>query len=365
MKNKVGQLLLIGIRGTELLKEEEEFIVSNNISGVVLFARNVETPQQVHELCLRIHNLRFKMPNKDPLFIGIDMEGGRVARLKEPFTIWPPLQKLGEINSTSVTFNFSKMMGAELNAVGINLNFAPCVDVLTNPKNVLIGDRSFGTDPDLVTTMSSAMVRGYIKSNVIPCAKHFPGHGNTVIDSHEDLPIEEEVDLETLKNRELKPFAKAFRARLDMVMTAHIKFPKIDPEYPVTLSKKFLQEIMEEEFRYQGIIISDDLDMKALTNNYSVEEIPVMALNAGCNMLLYCNEFDHPAIALDSIFKALAEKKIDPGFIEYSASLVKKLKEKSLADLKILPYGQIENIIGHPDHKALAKDIAEGNIQKT
>src|SRR5882757_536092 len=149
MRDKIGQLMVMGIQGKTLLQDEAEFIVLNNIGGVILFSRNIESPEQVHALCSSIQALRHKTRDKLPLFISIDMEGGRVARLKKPFTEWPPLAKLGKLDSTSLSFKMAMAMGEELSAVGINLDFAPCVDVLTNPENSVIGDRSLSADPEM------------------------------------------------------------------------------------------------------------------------------------------------------------------------------------------------------------------------
>ncbi len=306
MIDKIGQLLIIGVRGKILTQDEAEFIVKNNIGGVVLFARNIESPEQVHQLCTQIQATRHKTRDKLPLFIGIDQEGGRVARLKAGFTPWPAMGLLGKLDSTSVAFKLAMCMGAEMRAVGINLDFAPCVDVFTNPKNTVIGDRALSSDPEQVAKLASALVRGFIKSGIIPCAKHFPGHGNTLVDSHEDLPVEN-IDLDRLKSVELVPFKKVFRARLDMVMTAHIQFPKIDPQYPVTLSEIFIKKMLREELRYRQLVVTDDLDLGALAKNYSVAEIAVRALEAGNDILLYCNKFDHPQIAIDAIEKALKD----------------------------------------------------------
>lgn len=361
MTEKLGQLLIIGLRGKELTKEEADFIVNNNIGGVILFDRNLESPIQLHKFCSDIQNLRHKTKDKVPLFISIDMEGGRVARLKPPFTRWPAIGKLGEIDSTSLAFKFALMMGAELRSVGINLDYAPCIDVLTNPKNVLIGDRSLGKDPEEVAKLASALVRGYIKSGVLPCAKHFPGHGNTIIDSHEDLPIED-ADMARLQEVELIPFKKAFRARLDLVMTAHIKFPKIDPEWPVTLSKKFIQDLLRKELRYKNLIITDDLDMKALASHYPVEKIPVLAMQAGCDILLYCNIFERPPMALEALKKALKDGQLQAADIEDKYKRVVALKKEFFTQPDPLPLDEAKNIIGHPDHLRLSKAIQDGQI---
>lgn len=361
MVDKIGQLFIIGIRDKVLTQDEAEFIVKNNIGGVILFGRNIETPQQVHSLVKSIQALRHKTRDKLPLFIAIDMEGGRVARFQKPFTQWPPAQFLGKLDSTSVAFRYAMGMGTELKAVGVNVDFAPCVDVLTNAKNVLIGDRSLSSDPEQVAKLASALVRGYIKSGVIPCAKHFPGHGNTIVDSHDDLPVEE-ADLERLRNVEMIPFKKAFRARLDMVMTAHIKFPKVDPEWPVTLSETFLKGLLRTELRYRNLIISDDLDMKALASHYKTEQIPVRAFQAGCDILMYCNNFENPRVALEAMLKATKEQKISAQQIDVSYNRVISLKKDFLQQPDPLDWSEAAKWVGHPDHLRLAESILNGSV---
>lgn len=361
MVDKIGQLFITGLRDKVLTQDEGEFIITNNIGGVILFARNLESPKQIHELVTSVQNLRHKTRDKLPLFIGIDMEGGRVARLKTPFTNWPAAGKIGKIESTSVAFKFSMAMASELRAVGINLDFAPCVDVLTNPKNTVIGDRSFSSDPETVAKLASAVVRGYIKGGIIPCAKHFPGHGNTLIDSHDDLPVEG-ATLERLREVEMVPFKKVFRARLDMVMTAHIKFPKIDPDWPVTLSEKFLHEILRGELRYRNIIISDDLDMKALAKNYAADQIPVRAIQAGCDVLLYCNNFDNPPMAIEAVTKAVKDHKLTAKQIDDSYNRVVALKKELLAKPDPEDIATSLKLIGNEEHTRLAAAIESGSV---
>jgi beta-N-acetylhexosaminidase len=357
----IGQLFFIGLEGPELTAKEADFIIKNDIGGVTLFARNLKSPAEIHKLCSDLHNLHHKTKSKAPLFIAIDMEGGRVHRLKPPFTQWPSLGKLAALDSTSIAFKFSNMMGLELKAIGINIDYAPCIDVLTNPKNVLIGDRSLGSDPEFVAKIASALVRGYIKAGIIPCAKHFPGHGNTIIDSHEDLPIEE-VDMKTLDTRELVPFRKTFRARMDLVMTAHIKYKNIDPEFPATLSPLFIQKILRENLRYRGLVMTDDLDMKAMTKSYSREEIPVLALQAGCDILLYCNDFTSPPLALEVVQKAITDKKVSATHVTAALARVAALKKDTLHHAAPLPLTEATKIIGHPDHLRVAKAVAEGQV---
>ena len=361
MQVDIGQLFFIGLEGGTLTSKEIDFIVKNNIGGVTLFGRNIKSMEQVHKLCTDIYNLKDRLASKTPLIIGIDMEGGRVHRLKEGFTQWPSLGKVAELNSTTLAFKFAQTMGLELHALGIHLNYSPCVDILTNEKNVLIGDRSLGTEPETVARLGSSILRGYIKAGIIPCAKHFPGHGNTTVDSHEDLPIEA-TDLETLRQRELIPFKKAIRARLDLIMTAHILYKNIDPDLPATLSKKIITDLLRKELCYSKLIISDDLDMKALTKNYPREEIPVLALEAGCDTMLYCNEFDSPAIGLEAVHKAIEDKKIPLPQVKESLQRMERLKEQYLGNRKCLDFKEATAIITNPRHRALAEAIRKGQL---
>ncbi len=352
----VGQLTLIGVSGHTLTNDEKKFIVENNISGVVLFGRNVSEPKQIRDLCAEIQSLRHKMYDRAPLFIGIDMEGGRVHRLKKPFTQWPALKNIGDLDAPTVAFHFAHRMGVELMSVGINLDFAPCVDIFTNPQNIIIGDRAISSDPHQVEKMASALVRGYIKSGILSCAKHFPGHGHTLIDSHEELPIEE-ATIERLHEIELVPFKKALRSRVDMVMTAHILFKNVDPKWPVTLSPLFLKQMIRDELKYQGLIITDDLDMKAMAKHYDKAEIPVRALEAGADLLLYCNEPDSPPIAIESVSNAVGLGRLSRAELESIHRKVLDVKKIKLLSPDPRPIDDAMTVIGCAEHMYLADCI--------
>jgi beta-N-acetylhexosaminidase len=341
------------------LPEEKKFIIDNAIGGVILFGRNISDLITLSKLMYDLHDLNKQLPS--PLFIGVDMEGGRVQRLKEPFTIWPSVRKMSDLNSTTVAFNFAEFMGKELVAIGFNVNFAPSCDILTNPKNQVIGDRSPGSDPEHVAKISSALARGYIKSGLIACAKHFPGHGDTLLDSHHELPIQDNTTLEMLEAREFIPFRKTLRARVDMVMSAHILFPKIDSEWPATLSPVFMK-VLRESFKFQKIIVTDDLGMKALTKTYSTEQIAVQALKCGVNMLLYCNELDTPPKAIEAVEKAVKDKKVNN--IDASLAIVTSVKKEKLSNFKPMLLVDAQKIIGCEDHKRLAQNILDGVVTK-
>lgn len=361
MNHIIGQHFFIGISGHSLTHEEKKFIVDNNIGGICLFGRNVAEPKQVHELCSEIQSLRHQMADKAPLFIGIDMEGGRVHRLKKPFTQWPPAKRLGDLDAPTVSFHLANRLALELHAVGINLDFAPSVDVLTNAANTVIGDRAISSDPEMVAKHVSAIVRGFIKANVLTCAKHFPGHGNTLLDSHHHLPIEES-DMARLESCELIPFKKAAKARVDMIMTSHIQFPKIDPEWPVTLSEIFIQKILRDDFRYRGLVITDDLGMKALADNYGVDEIPVRALKAGCDLLLYCNEPEVPPQAIEAVLGAVAQGSLSKANLQNSHQRILEVKKAKLAHVEMLPLNEALNLVGNAEHLKIAAAVANGEI---
>lgn len=361
IRELIGQHMLIGVAGAALTNEEKKFIVDNNISGVVLFARNCIEPRQIRDLCAEIQSLRHKMKDKAPLFIGIDMEGGRVHRLKPPFTQWPALKKIGDLDAPTVAFHFTQRMGAELISVGINLDFAPCIDVYTNPANTVIGDRAVSSDPHQVEKMSSALIRGYIKSGVLSCAKHFPGHGHTVIDSHEELPVED-ADMKRLNEVELVPFRKALRSRVDMVMTAHILFKNVDPKWPVTLSEIFLKKMIRDDLKYRGLIITDDLDMKAMAKHYDKSQIPIRAMQAGADLLLYCNEPESPPIAIEGLIEAVVQGQLKQSDLEQTHKKILDVKKVKILSPDPRPIEEAMEVIGCSEHQYLAECIRNGKM---
>ncbi len=349
---QLGQLFIMGIQSTSLNQEEINFITKNEIGGVILFTRNYESIEQLWDLIGQIRELQ-----STPMFISIDMEGGRVARLKAPLTVWPPLCSLGKSDSTSLAYDYSFALGSELSSFGINMNFNPCLDVLTNLKNEVIGDRALSNDPEQVAKIGSSIIRGHMKSGVLPCGKHFPGHGNTLLDSHEDLPFEEKT-LEQLEACELIPFKKSFRTKLTFLMTAHIQYNQIDNEYPATLSKKWITDILKSQMGYRGFVMTDDLDMKALTKSYSVESIPLLAMDAGADILLYCNNFESPKIGFESLEKAISENKISSDVLQAKVNKVLDFKNSKLADNR-MSLDEIKALIGCEAHQEISSKMKQ------
>ena len=359
MDKNLGQLFWIGLEGKDISSDEESFLIENNIGGVVLFERNMESPQQLHSLCQNLQKISKKQKDQAPLLIATDMEGGRIATLKEPFTVWPSSQKLASIDSASTAFQMSQAMGTELNAVGFNVNFAPCVDTLTNPKNDLIGDRSPSSDPDVVGKVTSALIRGWIKAQVLPCAKHYPGHGNTIVDSHEELPTDD-ISKEDLYNKLLPPFKKSFKARLDFVMTAHVRYPCIDSDWPATLSEKFLKDILRDELRYRNLVIADDLMMSALSKNYDLATVAKRSLQAGVDMLMYCHQENSHQEPFHLLQEAIAKKEVDASSVAKSHEMILKLKKNKLEKVSYPSWEEAQKLIGCSEHQKISEAIAAG-----
>jgi beta-N-acetylhexosaminidase len=349
----LGQLFIIGFSGLELSDDTSSFFSQANIGGAVLFAPNYENPGQVAELINQIQECRRDLP----LLITVDHEGGRVQRFKKSFTRIPDAASIAALDSPRLTFEIAEIMGRELKAVGVNLNYAPVADINTNPKNPVIGNRSFGSDEDTVTKQITAIVRGQLVQGVQPCVKHFPGHGDTSVDSHFALP-KVDTDLETLLEREFKPFTKAFRSHCAYVMTAHVICTKIDPDRPATLSSKILTDILRKQLRYTGVIISDDMEMKAITDNFGVEESPRLAIEAGCDLLVYRSEAAGRK-AYASVLKALESGKLAPEIILNAEKRIRAVKKETLLPYTPVSVADISSKIGTPAHLEVVQKVEE------
>jgi len=292
-------LLCIGFEGTSPSKEVRE-LIRRGVHGVILFSRNVESAEQVAELTSEL-----KREAERPLLVAIDQEGGRVARLRaeQGFTELPPMRALGDTRDPVLAREVGELLGTELRAVGIDQDFAPVVDVDTNPANPVIGDRSFGSDPALVGRMGSALAEGLQAAGVAACAKHFPGHGDTSQDSHLELPRLSHP-LSRLEEVELPPFAALARAGVASVMTAHVVFEALDSRRPATLSRPVLS-LLREKCGFERCVISDDLEMKAVAENFPIEEAVPAALEAGVHSLLICHHADVQHRAIDVLRDAV------------------------------------------------------------
>ena len=319
----LGQLFMTGVAGTELTEDEKDIIQDMDLGGVILFSRNYENPVQLARLINSIQELR----NEQPMFIAVDQEGGRVMRFKEPFLQLPSAGHMASYESAKLVYNAYRTQARELKAVGVNLNFSPCVDILKNKDNEVIGDRAFGDNAEVVERFMSAALRGVQTERLIPCVKHFPGHGRTAEDSHEELPRLSGV-YDEMRNEEFKVFKKAVRSKLDFVMVAHLLVDEIDSELPTSLAPK-TYKILRDEMKFSRIAITDDMQMKAITDNYGLGDAAEMAINAGADIVLY-RDLETGYKAFKEVEKKVASRDIPPQVVRSKVQRIFKCKEARL-----------------------------------
>lgn len=324
LEEKVGQMIFAGIKGTDITNETKKIISTHQVGGIILFKDNLKNANQSVSLLNAIKQENTN--NKVPLFLGVDEEGGRISRLPE-LTKLPTNEELGKRNDISLSYNIGKLLGKELSAFGFNLDFAPVLDINSNPHNPIIGDRSFGTDAELVSELGLQMMKGIQSEQVISVIKHFPGHGDTAVDSHKELPIIQK-SLEELQALELIPFKHAVEQGAEVVMVGHILLPKIDSTYPASISERIITDVLREQLGYEGIIITDDMTMKAILNNLEIGESAVSAVKAGNDIVLVAHNYANVKKAIDSIIKAIENGEITEQRIDESVKRILSIKKK-------------------------------------
>ena len=321
---KIGQLFIIHYNKPEITEEFKHILETVKPGGFTLFNENIKTYEQTTKLIKDINSTA-----KIPMFISIDQEGGRVQRLKSMpgmnIINIPSMPKIGESNDENQAYNTGITIANDLKKFSINMNFAPVIDIYLNPKNTVIGDRSFGNNAKTVSKMGLSLANALKNNNIIPVYKHFPGHGNTEKDSHVEMPIITKTK-EELYQDELIPFKNAISNNADIIMVGHLALPKITNDYtPASLSKQVVTDLLKNELGYKNLIITDALNMKAITNNYSEKQIYELAINAGVDILLMPND---PILAFNSIKKSLEEGTINETTITKSVEKIIALKLK-------------------------------------
>lgn len=312
---------MVGIPQPTLDTETRTLLQELRPSGIILFRRNYTGPAALAVLCAELHSL---FSTHTPL-IAIDHEGGRVHRVGPPFTHFPAAIHLGRTGSVILAYRVGLAMGHELRRVGIDLNFAPVLDVLTNPANTVIGDRAFSSDPYQVALFGRAVARGLRESGIIPCGKHFPGHGGTFMDSHEDLPHDER-NHEELHRIDLYPFQQAIIEGIEMLMTAHVLYPALDPHFPASVSPQIITGLLRQHLRYNGVVVTDDLEMGAVVRHATVEQTVVNALNAGADLLLVCHKIELALAARETCLRATENGTLSPQRIEEAGQRINALR---------------------------------------
>jgi beta-N-acetylhexosaminidase len=371
VRDDVGQLLWVGFPGPQVSPALRGQLDRGEAGATIVFKRNLviaaaaggdgASPEAGDGLCdldalvALTHELHRSAPDGTPSLIAIDQEGGPVQRVRAPATRWPAMaahERLPPPDDTITAELVGRALGDELCALGFDIDFAPVLDVHTNPANPIIGDRAFGTDAESAARRALAFARGLDAAGVLACGKHFPGHGDTVADSHLELPrIDHGWD--RLDRVELLPFRLAAAAGLPMIMTAHVVFAALDPERPATLSEQVVTGLLRGKLGYRGVIVSDDLDMRAIAGHMGVEVAAVAAVRAGCDVLLLCNHEDHQAVAGAALIR---EAERDTEFrrkIGLAAHRVRELKRGHAARRARHP-APSRDVVGSAPHRQLA-----------
>ncbi|MEN8650315.1 glycoside hydrolase family 3 N-terminal domain-containing protein [Streptomyces sp. 21So2-11] len=375
LEEKVGQLFVMRVYGHSATAPDQvdidlnlkemgvrtaaELIAKYHVGGIIYFvwAHNTRSPHQIADLSNGIQQAGLAQPTPLPLLISTDQEHGIVARVGKPATLMPGAMALGAGGSRSDARKAAQIAGAELAAMGIVQNYAPVADVNVNPANPVIGVRSFGSDPQAVAELVAAQVKGYQGAGVAATSKHFPGHGDTKTDSHYGLPSIDHT-AEQWEQLDAPPFRAAIAAGIDSIMTAHILVPALDPaEDPATLSHPILTGVLREQLGYDGVVVTDALDMAGVRKKYGDDRVPVLALLAGCDQLL--NPPNLP-VAWNAVLKAVRDGEVSMARVDESLLRILRLKEKlGLLRDPYVSHRGVDRTVGTRSHLATADRIAE------
>lgn len=339
---KIGQMVISGIDGYTLMDTTSKMIKDYHVGGFIILGENVKNSEQLLSLVNSLKTTNSKS-SKLPLFLSIDQEGGRVDRMPSEIKRLPLNSTIGKVTSSSFSYEIGSILAEELNLFGLNMDFAPVLDINSNPQNPVIGDRSYGSKPDVVVKHGIQTMLGIKSGSIIPVVKHFPGHGDTSTDSHVGLPAVNN-DIERLKSFELIPFNEAIKGGADAVMVAHILLPKIDPKNPSSMSKIIVDDILRKGMNYDGVVITDDMTMGAIMKNYDIKEAAVKSVNAGCDIILVCHGYDNETAVINALKSAVQNGTITEERINQSVLRILALKSKYKLGDKIINSVDIDSI---------------------
>jgi beta-N-acetylhexosaminidase len=318
----LGQFFVFGFEGSFPTDDFLHLIEKQNLGGVILFAKNIESLKQISETTRKLQSKA-----KNPLFIMIDQEGGRVNRITKDFPLFPSNKFYGERKDKAGVSKTYKTTARELARLGINVNLAPVVDVLTNPKNSVIEERSFGEDPHLVAEMSGVAVKAIKSENILSCAKHFPGIGDIEVDPHSGLPVNSNSK-ERFEKIDFLPFKAAIASCVDIIMSTHVLCPNLDPREPASLSNIICTDILRGELGFEKILITDDMQMGAIKKNRELTEACEKAFLAGNDLILICHEFEEQVQALEHFEKQVLGKRISAERLNFSLDKIFSAKRE-------------------------------------
>ena len=333
LDEKIGQMITIGIDGYSVDDTAKQLITDKKVGGVILFKNNISYSNQLLQLINDIKGIN--STNKIPIFISVDQEGGRVNRLPSEIKSLPSNEVVGNKNDNKLAYDIGKNIGYALGSFGFNMDFAPVLDVNSNPNNTVIGDRSFSNDKDKVASLGASEINGFKDSNIISVAKHFPGHGDTATDSHYALPIINKT-LDELKSVEFVPFKKAIEEKVPAIMVSHILMPQIDANNPASMSKTIITDILRKDLKFDGLIVTDDMTMGAVTNELDITTACINSINAGADLLLVCHGYDNEINVINAIKDSINNEIISIDTINKSVYRILSLKENyKITDEKI------------------------------
>lgn len=323
LDEKIGQLFIVGFEGETVNDEIVDLISNRKVGGLILFARNIVNSSQLIEL----NNSLRKIQSDIPLFISVDEEGGLVSRVPNEFEALPSSGEIGNYNSEEISYKVGAIIAKELKALGFNMDFAPVLDINSNPNNTVIGERAFGDNADIVTRLGIKTMEGIRDGGIIPVVKHFPGHGDTDVDSHYGLPIVTKT-LDELNSLEFIPFKEAINNGADVVMISSIILSSIDSENPSTMSEKVMTDILRGDLGFDGVIATDDMTMAAIMDNYNLTDAVVMSIKSGADLVLVCHGYDNILNSILAVKDAVNSGIISEERIDESVDRILKLKEK-------------------------------------
>lgn len=328
LDEKIGQMIIAGITGTTVDQQTHSFLHDFKVGGFIFYANNLDNPKQSMNL---VNDLkRANKKNRFPLLLSVDQEGGEVSRLPGLNRL-PDNRTIGKRNDPTYSYEIGKKLGRQVKGFGMNMDFAPVMDINSNPNNPVIGDRSFGDDKDVVSNLGIQTMAGIKDENVIPVIKHFPGHGDTSVDSHEQLPRVDK-NLQQLSDFELIPFQRSMEKGADAVLVAHILLPNIGASMPSSMSKTVITDILRKKLGYGGVVITDDMTMKAITNQYEIGEAAVKSVQAGSDIILIAHGYENVVSAIKQIKKAVKQGDISEHQIDKSVERIIRLKLKYHVD---------------------------------
>ncbi|MBM7703989.1 beta-N-acetylhexosaminidase [Metabacillus iocasae] len=356
LEEKIGQMVMVGFHGTEMSPEIKELVTKKSIGGVILFSRNMQTPKQVATLTNSLQDQAATSNHGIPLMVAVDQEGGDIVRMKDKVAPLPAQQELGKHATAEEVYNIAKLNGEELSTMGIDINFSPVLDLSS------VDSRSFGDDREKIYQFGSQVIKGLNDTGTTGALKHFPGNGRSNVDPHVETSSVKANQLD-LENSDIYPFKRMIEEmnkQQFFVMVTHIKYPAYDKENPASLSPVIIQDLLREKLGYEGIVVTDDMEMGAVNKYYSYEDMGIEAVKAGVDLLLVCHEYESQLEVYNGILKAVKAGDITEERINESVERILKHKFSTEKEIHVDPE-KAANVVGSDKHYRLINDYKQAH----